>query len=88
MLKRLRLKYIRLLMIDDASKNANFDDFAKRDGRTDGRMERHTGLWGCNGRIQKAAFRCVLVSLYEGLSVRPSVCLETEFKQAMLLACS
>ena len=37
-------------MIDEASMVAKFEDFAKRDGRTeqrtDGRPE--TGLWGCD----------------------------------------
>ena len=46
--------YIWLLMIVDASLDAKFGDLLSvRDKRTDGPMERHTGLRGCDGRIQK-----------------------------------
>ena len=40
-------------MIDDASIDTKYDNFAKRDGPTDRRSDRHTGLSGCDGRIQK-----------------------------------
>ena len=58
-----------LRMIDDLSMDAKFHDFAERDrqteqwtdgamdgqsnGRTEQRMDRDTGLLGCDGRIQK-----------------------------------
>ena len=54
-----------MLIMNDASMDAKFDDFAKRDGLTDqltkgqteqqsdGATDRHTGSLGCNGRIQK-----------------------------------
>ena len=50
---QLGMMNIWLLMIDDASMDTKFDDFAKRDGRTDGATDRHSGLLGCDGRIQK-----------------------------------
>ena len=41
----------------DASMDAKFNDFAKRDGQTDGRTngptDRHTGFLGCDRRILK-----------------------------------
>ena len=46
------MMYFRLLIIDDASMDAKSEDFAKRDGCTDGPTDRHTGFLGCNGRIQ------------------------------------
>ena len=46
-----------------------YDYFAKRDGRTAGQPDRHTGLLGCDGRIQKH-FLAVVASV--GLSVRLS----------------
>ena len=42
MMKRFRWMYIRLLMIDYASMDANFDGFAKRDGRREGRTDQWT----------------------------------------------
>ena len=42
MLKRLKVMYIRLRTIDDASMEAKFDDFAKRDERTDGPTDGQT----------------------------------------------
>ena len=34
--------YIWSLIVDDSSMNAKFDDFAKRDGRTEQRADRRT----------------------------------------------
>ena len=51
MMKRLRLIYTWLLMIDDASRDAIFDDFAKHDGRTDGPTDRRT-----DGRTDTSAY--------------------------------
>ena len=42
MMKRLRLMNNHLLMICDASMDADFDDFAKHDGQTDQRTDRQT----------------------------------------------